>query len=380
MDVVGTIVAFIAVIFILVLVHEFGHYVTAKLTGITVQEAGIGFPPRLASFTWRGTRYALNAIPLGGYVKMLGEDGEIEADRMRERGMSDAAIDRAMAGAFNRKPIWIRIVVLAAGVAMNFLLAIVLFAAALSLPAPALVGPLTVTTIQSDSPAQGRLQVGDRIVAADSHTFDDANGDFRFSGDLTSYVNQHAGSPVTLTVERDGKRVDVVVTPRVLTAEQRQAGLGPVGFTWDASTVTVPARAGNPVEAVSLGAQQTWQIAVQIPGALADTVAGLVGLAPNTGEARGPIGIAQVTGEVIKEPLVSQLAFMGLLSVNLGVLNVLPFPPLDGGRLLVVVIEAVRRRRLPAEREALIYVTGFLVLMALVILISIQDIARLPGS
>ncbi len=103
-------------------------------------------------------------------------------------------------------------------------------------------------------------------------------------------------------------------------------------------------------------------------------------MAPNTGEARGPIGIAQVTGEVIKEPLVSQLAFMGLLSVNLGVLNVLPFPPLDGGRLLVVVIEAVRRRRLPAEREALIYLTGFLVLMALVILISIQDIARLPGS
>ena len=182
MDVVGTIVAFIAVIFILVLVHEFGHYVTAKLTGITVQEAGIGFPPRLASFTWRGTRYALNAIPLGGYVKMLGEDGEIEADRMRERGMSDAAIDRAMAGAFNRKPIWIRIVVLAAGVAMNFLLAIVLFAAALSLPAPALVGPLTVTTIQSGSPAEGRLQVGDRIVAADSHTFDEASGEFRFSG------------------------------------------------------------------------------------------------------------------------------------------------------------------------------------------------------
>jgi len=101
---------------------------------------------------------------------------------------------------------------------------------------------------------------------------------------------------------------------------------------------------------------------------------------PNTGEARGPIGIAQVTGEVLQHSLADQLFFVGLLSVNLAVLNVLPFPPLDGGRVAVVLLEAVRRRKLPAEREALIYLTGFLVLITLVILISIQDIARLPGS
>jgi regulator of sigma E protease len=380
MGVLSTILAFLVVIVILVLVHEMGHFVAAKLSGITVQEFGVGFPPRLASVTWRGTRYSINAIPLGGFVKMLGEDGDIEADRMRERGMSEDAIDRAMVGAFNRKPIWVRVVVLLAGVAMNALLATVLFAAALSLPAPALVGPLTVTSIQDSSPAVGVLKVGDQITGADGHTFGDGAGDFHFSSDLTSYVTQHAGSPVTLTVQRDGATLAVTVTPRVLSSEQVQQGVGPVGFAWTADTVQVAPRAGNPVEAVAQGVQQTAEIAVQIPGALADTVAGLVGLAPNTGDARGPIGIAQVTGQVLQEPLVTQLAFMGLLSVNLAVLNVLPFPPLDGGRILVVVIEAVRRRRLPAEREALIYVTGFLVLMALVILISIQDIARLPGS
>src|SRR6266699_2017639 len=130
MNVLGTIIAFIGVLVILVLVHEFRHFIVAKRAGITAQEFGVGFPPRIGSFVWHGTRYSLNWIPLGGFVKMLGEDGESEADRMRQRGLSEAAIEKAMAGAFNRKPIWVRFLVLLAGVAMNFLLAAVLFALA----------------------------------------------------------------------------------------------------------------------------------------------------------------------------------------------------------------------------------------------------------
>ena len=165
MDVIGTILAFIGVLVVLVLVHELGHFVVAKRAGITVQEFGVGFPPRIGSVVWRGTRYSLNWIPLGGFVKMLGEDGDVEADKMRERGLSEAAVDKAMEGAFNRKPIWVRIVVLLAGVAMNFLLAAVLFAVALSLPVQQGRGPLTVTEIQAGSPAvTAGLQVGDVIV------------------------------------------------------------------------------------------------------------------------------------------------------------------------------------------------------------------------
>ncbi|HTE66476.1 MAG TPA: site-2 protease family protein, partial [Candidatus Binatia bacterium] len=104
MDVLGTIAAFLAVLVVLVLVHELGHFIVAKRAGITVQEFGIGFPPRIGSVIWRGTRYSINWIPLGGFVKMLGEDGDLEAEKMRERGLSEAAIDKAMAGAFNRKP------------------------------------------------------------------------------------------------------------------------------------------------------------------------------------------------------------------------------------------------------------------------------------
>ena len=106
MDVLGTIVAFLAVLVVLVLVHELGHFVAAKRAGITVQEFGIGFPPRITSVVWHGTRYSLNWIPLGGFVKMLGEDGDVEAEKMRERGLSEAAVDKAMEGAFNRKPLW----------------------------------------------------------------------------------------------------------------------------------------------------------------------------------------------------------------------------------------------------------------------------------
>jgi regulator of sigma E protease len=381
MGVVGTILAFVVVLVVLVLVHELGHFVAAKLAGITVEEFGIGFPPRVASVTWRGTRYSVNAIPLGGFVKMLGEDGEGDAERMRQRGLSPAAVERAMRGAFNRKPIWLRIIVLVAGVIMNFILAVFLYTVAFLQPVPDHVGPMTVISVQAGSPAatQG-LHVGDRIVGADGRQFGARPGDFRIASDLTAYVNSRAKRPVALHVERGSTFLTIRVTPRDLKPEQRAQGIGPVGFGWDSPIVDGAPLASNPIQAAQLALDTTTGMAVQIPGALAKTVAGLIGLAPNTGEARGPIGIAQVTGEVLQQPLVTQLVFVGLLSVNLAVLNVLPFPPLDGGRVAVVLLEAVRRRRLPAEREALIYLTGFLVLITLVILISIQDIARLPGS
>jgi regulator of sigma E protease len=369
MDVLATILAFVGVLVLLVVIHELGHFLVAKAAGITVQEFGIGFPPRIASTTWRGTRYSVNWIPLGGFVRMLGEDGDSEADRMREQGLSEAAVERAMVGAFNRKPILVRLAVLLAGVVMNFLLAIAVFAVAFSVSQPIRVPPLTVTEIQSASPAEGNLEVGDRIFTADGRTFER-------SEDMVEYIGDQAGKPVELGVERNGTRTTVSVTPRQLTEEQRQAGVGPVGFGLRPEVVMGPPAASSPVDAVASAGQVTVELARQIPGGLASTVAGLIGLAPNTGEARGPIGIAQVTGEVLHQTLFDQLVFIALLSVNLAVLNVLPFPPLDGGRVAVTLIEAVRRRRLPAEREALIYLTGFLVLIALVILISIQDIQR----
>jgi regulator of sigma E protease len=371
MDVIGTVAAFIAILVVLVLVHELGHFLVAKRAGITVEEFGIGFPPRIASVMWRGTRYSVNWIPLGGFVRMLGEDGDVEVKRLREQGMNEAEVEVAMAGAFNRKPVWVRFVVLFAGVAMNFILAASLFAIAFSMPLQVGEGPLTVTEIQADSPAEGRLQVGDVITGVDGRSFERSN-------DLTEYVRDHGGEEVELQVQRDGEEIDVAVIPRIVTAEERAQGIGPVGFGFDpARIVEQPSVVNGPLDAVARGTGAAWTLAVQIPGGLADAVGGLIGLNPEAPDARGPIGIAQETGRVLEAPFVSQLFFVGLLSINLAVLNVLPFPPLDGGRIAVVAVEAVRRRKLPAEREALIYLTGFAVLIALVILISIQDIQRL---
>jgi len=371
MEVIGTVAAFLGVLIVLVLVHELGHFVVAKRAGITVEEFGVGFPPRIASVMWRGTRYSLNSIPLGGFVKMLGEDGDVEIRRLREQGLSEDQVERAMAGAFNRRPIWVRVAVLLAGVAMNFVLAAGLFAAAVSLPALIGHGPLTVVTVHEDSPAEDELEIGDEIVVADGQSFER-------SADLTEYVAERAGFVVELTVLRGGDEIEVPIIPRSVSAEDRARGIGPVGFTYEPERlVEEPSTVTGPLDAIGRGTAAAWMLAIQIPGGLADAVGGLIGLNPDGGDAMGPIGIAQETGRVLEAPLVSQLLFVGVLSINLAVLNVLPFPPLDGGRIAVVLLESARRRKLPTEREALIYLTGFAVLMALIILISIQDIQRL---
>lgn len=372
MNVLGTVAAFLAVLVVLVVVHELGHFLAAKWSGITVQEFAIGFPPRITSRIWRGTRYSLNWIPLGGFVKMLGEDGDIEAQKMRQRGLSEAAIEQAMAGAFNRKPIVVRIAVLLAGVMMNFLLAGVLFSVASGMPQYQAHGGLVITSITPGSPAQqAGLEPNDVILAANGKVFE-------ISGELTAYLRGQANKPVVLTVRRDGTEQAITVTPNAVTEEDLRKGRGAVGFTWRGERIEeVPAPAQNPIDAVRLGFSGATELAVQLPGALVDAIGGILGLNPDAGQASGPIGIAQQTGEVLSGPFVYFLSFVGLLSLNLAVLNVLPFPPLDGGRIAVVLIEAVRRRRLPAEREALIYLTGFMVLIVLVILISIQDVQRL---
>jgi regulator of sigma E protease len=367
----GTVAAFIGILVVLVLVHELGHYIVAKRAGITVEEFGIGFPPRIGSITWHGTRYSLNWIPLGGFVRMLGEDGDVELRRLREQGLTEPEIEHAMAGAFNRRPMPIRIGVLLAGVAMNFLLAGSLFAVAFSMPLQVGEGPLTVTDIQEDSPAAAALEVGDLILGADGRTFER-------SVNLTDYIAQRGGREVILQVERDDALIDVPVTPRIVSEADRNRGIGPIGFGYEPERlVEQPSTVTGPIDAVGRGFAAAWTLAIQIPGGLADAVGGLVGLSPDAPDARGPIGIAQETGRVLEAPLVSQLFFIGLLSVNLAVLNVLPFPPLDGGRIAVVLMESIRRRRMPAEREALIYLTGFAILIALVILVSIKDIQRL---
>lgn len=370
MDVVVTILAFIGILFVLVLVHELGHFIVAKRAGITVQEFGIGFPPRIASVMRGGTRYSLNWIPLGGFVKMLGEDGDAEVERMRDEGRTEAEVESAMAGAFNRKPIWVRLVVLVAGVVMNFVLAIVLLSIVFG-TFPNVVGgrgPLRITSIQEGSPAaEVGLQAGDVIVTADGQSFER-------SEDLRNYILANAGEEVALEVERGDEVIDLTVVPR--RPEEIRDDQGAIGFTWTPADGFIEEPPLAPLDALGRGVTETFEYAAKIPGGVLLGVGGLLGLVEDPPDVAGPIGIARETGEVLQLPLASQLAWVALLSTNLAVLNILPFPPLDGGRILVVLIEFVRRRRLNPRREALIYATGMVVLLGLIILVSINDIGR----
>ena len=247
MEFIGTVAAFLGMLVVLVVVHELGHFIVAKRSGITVEEFGIGFPPRITSVTWRGTRYSLNWIPLGGFVRMLGEDGDVEIRRLREQGLTEAEVEHAMAGAFNRKPIWLRVGVLLAGVAMNFVLAAGLFAGALSLPALIGHGPLTVVEVQDGSPASGNLEVDDVIIAADEQTFER-------SAELTEYVAGRAGFVVDLTVRRDGAETVVSLIPRSVSEEDRNRGIGPVGFAYRPETlVEEPSTVTGPLDAIARG-------------------------------------------------------------------------------------------------------------------------------
>jgi len=229
--------------------------------------------------------------------------------------------------------------------------------------------------VQPASPAVAAgLMVGDVITAADGRIFN-------VSQDLTAYVRSRAGHEVELTVLRDGTELTLSVTPRALTPSDEAKGVGAVGFSYEPATlVVVPPPVDGPLAAAWEGLAAAGDLAIKIPAALVEAVGGLLGLTSDPGTAVGPIGIAQETGRVLGAPLFFQLRFVGLLSVNLAVLNILPFPPLDGGRIAVVAVEAIRRRRLPAEREALVYLTGFMVLIFLVILISIRDVANLIGG
>ena len=367
MEVVTTVVAFVAMLFVLVLVHELGHFISPKRAGITVQEFGIGFPPRIASVVWRGTRYSLNWIPLGGFVKMLGEDGDLELQRMRKEGREPAEIEAAVAGAFNRKPIWVRIVVLGAGVVMNLVLAVALFSVVVTITPQIHEVPPLIDDVAPGSPAAAAgLRSGDAVLAADATPVED-------SGEFSIYVRDRAGEPVVLTVRRGERTLVVEVVPR--RPEEIPAGQGAIGLSW--RTIPDPNfQPPAPLEAVAQGAALTWTVASQIPPAIGQGIGGLLGLVDDPPDIAGPIGIARQTGEVLQLPLAAQLFWVALLSTNLAVLNILPFPPLDGSRILVTIIEAVRRRRLAAEREALIYATGFMVLLALIILVSINDISR----
>ncbi len=347
-----TLVVFLAILVGLVVAHEFGHFIVARLAGVRVHEFGIGFPPRAARLGSDGeTEYTLNWLPIGGFVRLEGEDGGSDDPR-----------------SFGRKSLPVRVAILLAGVFMNLLVALVIFvviAAALEPNADA-----QVETVSPGSPAASiGLVPGDVITAIDGHTFPYFDGEAP-----TSYTLAHAGDRVSLAIRTpSGSTRQLTVTLNGQAAVD--AGKGALGITARIVPGSIVQR--SPVQAIQVGADRTVQACGLIVGALGQLV---TSIARNPGAAppvSGPIGIAETVGTVRTEaPPVVLLWLIGLLSANLAIVNVLPFPPLDGGRIVVSVLQSATRNRISASLESATYFVGFMLLFGFLIWVSYFDLVR----
>src|SRR5438309_5279710 len=291
----------------IIAVHEFGHYITARLLGMRVLEFAFGFPPRIAAIRRGGIDYSINAIPFGGFVRILGQDDF----SIEQHGAGDP-------GSFTSKPWWAQAIVLAAGVAMNFVLAIVVLTGAFVIGTEAPAGVVQVQEVASGSPAAAAgIQPLDVIRSIDGK-------EITRTSDLQAYVYAHAGKEVSLVIERGGSTVGpLVLVPRATPPENE----GPLGVKLTEAT-TPPTALPLPqayVQAVRLTGDVVVQIA-DLPAQLLNRPAGQPGPPP----VGGPIQIFLVTAAVSQLGPAAFLKLIGVISVNLGVLNIIPFPVLDG--------------------------------------------------
>jgi regulator of sigma E protease len=362
-----TVAVFLAMLAILVIVHELGHFVVARLAGVRVLEFGLGFPPRARVLRSEGeTMYTLNWLPIGGFVKLEGEDGDSDDPR-----------------SFVSAALPVKLIILVAGVAMNLVLAFAIFSTIGWLPGNAVA--LGFETVQPGSPAeQAGLhgsggpagQSGDLIVAVDGERYHD----FDMAQLMLDALRRRAGQTVTLTVLRpNGTTQDVTVTlrrPDQLGETQGALGIETITFHPTSLTFT-----RTPLVALGYGADQTrWALGL-IVGGLGELGDALVSRPTEAPPVQGPIGIAVGVGQVFwQQGPIATLFLAGLLSANLALVNILPLPPLDGGRMLVVLIKAVLGKRVSIQAERLSYVIGFGFLMAFLAWITFFDIARQVGG
>lgn len=362
-----TILLFIVVLVVLIVVHEFGHFVAAKWSGMRVDEFGIGYPPRAAGFRHGETEYTINWLPFGGFVKIYGEDGDATGTGR----------------AFADKPKWRQAAVLVAGIAMNLILAWALLSITLALGTPRVLtaeeatraddAVLMVASVLPGSPADDAgLVPGDviRDVTAGGPVFAGASPEA-----FTAFIaSQEPEMPLSLTFARTGEAEPRVVhvTPErgVVEADPERLALG-VGVA-SVGTLPVPLHEA-PWEGLLITIEATRQTAL----GLVEFFASLLTLSADLSSVSGPVGIAGAVGVASESGLAALLSITAVISINLALINLLPVPALDGGRLLFVLIEAVIRRRIPAPVAGAVNAVGFMLLILLMVVVTANDLFRL---
>ncbi len=347
--------AFVVVLGILVFVHELGHYLAARWRGVHVEAFSIGFGPTIAS--WRdkvGTVWKLSWLPLGGYVKLHGQERpEDVAPEVRAAWLPGKT--------FHEKSVGSRAIVVAAGPVANFLLAAVLFGGLFMAMGRPIAVPVFGEVVADGAAAKAGLRAGDRVQAIDGAPVT------KFE-DIQRVVSVNPGRTLTMTILRDGATSAVPVT-----VGSRDGVNGPKSGVLGVRGGAVEYQKQGPLEALAAGAQQTWDV----------TVATVVGLGQmlngsrTTEELSGPLGIAQLSGQVAQLGLASLVSFIAVLSVNLGLINLFPIPVLDGGHLLFYFVEAVRGRPLPPRLQEYGFRFGFALLAGLFVFATWNDLTHM---
>ncbi len=351
------VIGIVIVLGVLIFFHELGHFLCAKAFGVGVETFSLGFGPKLLSKTIGRTQYCISAIPLGGYVKMVGEQPDEEIDPE----------DQALS--FTHKPVGRRMLIVAAGPLFNFFLAVVIFFMVFWASGLLVLQPV-VGEVKKDSPAQsGGLTPGDRIEAINGQAVESW-------ADMAEAISQSEGRPLEIIVKRDDSRISLQVAPEKQSAEnifgeeQRRYVLG---ITAAGETTSI--RMG-PVDAFKESLVRTYLIIELTIVSVVKLIQGAVSVKT----LGGPIMIAQIAGEQVQQGAVNLLFFIALVSINLGILNLLPIPVLDGGHLMFFSIEAVTGRPVNLKTREIAQQVGILLLMMLMVFVFYNDIMRIVSG
>ncbi len=418
-DLLINIVLFLLVLTVLVLLHELGHFVTARRAGVTVHEFGIGFPPRAAILFKRGdTTYTLNWLPIGGFVRMEGEavspaDGtETEEERAsRDELAAQPQKESLDPRAFVNKPLGTRLVILVSGAVVNLVIAWALFTLIAFFAQP--TWEVRLASVSPDSPAEaaglvgGRFveqresevrdendeltgevvlfdvydETGDTIIAIDGQTFPVFDDMAR--ADVASlriapiqYLADRPEATVTLTVEHADGSIEVLEAT-LRTAEEIEAGLGALGF--QPGAYDYGQQTNGLFDSAAIGLEMTVETSTLVLRAVGNIVVSLLsGSGDGLSDVAGPVGMVDIVGSVRTElPPVFMIFFVGLISANLGVINMLPIPPLDGSRMVMGVVQAATGNRVSPNAERLVYFTGWVALMVFLVVVTFSDFQRL---
>mgnify|MGYP001610324152 FL=1 len=358
-----TIIVFILILGLLVFVHELGHFFIARKMGVTVEEFGLGFPPRIFGIKKNKTIYSLNWIPLGGFCKIKGEEGGDSSEQDN----------------FISKSIGARVAIVSAGVAMNVFLAFVLFSIGFMIGFPQVVNEKTIqgakkisqpqiqiVSIVKDSPAEkSGIQLGDIFLEMDNQKIKEVSS-------FQNYVQENSGKEILIKIKRGDKILEKKVKPEfseeinknVVGVQLINAGI--ISYSWHKS--------------ILLGAEFTASLTFEIIKAFCLLIKNLVIHQTLTADVAGPIGIAVITKQMINLGFIYIILFTAMLSLNLAIINFLPFPALDGGRMVFLIIEKIRRKPIDQKIENISHNIGFALLMLLVVIVTYQDIVKFGGK